>query len=278
MKPNLVIPEDMVPKISVNTLKRLAKSFKETHFEHTTALYNFWEWKNSKINEAWSPNISNSAHDWIYFDFAAMLKTKFPSCYWKMSTTHIHAEVQILLAINDRYPDLAKFIKDSELVPFISKDGSHLNKTNRSDSTSSTGSSAVLCMPDIKQNKTPDAMVCGSIGTNGISIILGIIHNYIVSGSDASNAFAEASAPKEKLFVTIDEVFCEWYSEVEQKPPIPKHYVLPVNHALQGHPESPPLWAKKINSILTELSYKNTTHEPCLYIKMINGKPIFCLR
>ena len=73
-------------------------------------------------------------------------------------------------------------------------------------------------------------------------------------------------------------MFREWYSEVEQKPHIPQHYVLPVNHALQGHPESRRLWAKKINSILMDIGYKNTTHEPCLYVKQVDGKPIFFLR
>ena len=100
------------------------------------------------------------------------------------------------------------------------------------------------------------------------------IHNYIVSGADASNAFAEVSATRAKLYETIDEVFHEWYSEVEKKP-IPPNYVLPVNHALQGHPESPRLWAKKIHSILTVLGYKNTTHETCLHIKTVDGKPYF---
>ena len=104
------------------------------------------------------------------------------------------------------------------------------------------------------------------------------IHNYIASGADASNAFAEASAPKAKLNVTIDEVFREWYLEVEQIPPIPHNYVLPVNHGLQGHSESPRLWGKKIHSILTDLGYNNTTHEPCLYIKIVDDKPCFFLQ
>ena len=134
--------------------------------------------------------------------------------------------------------------------------------------------------PRMKGTVTLDHTYAAALEQTGSRLFwaLTAIHNYIVSGGDASNAFAEASAPKAKLFVTIDEVFREWYSEIEQKPPIPKHYVLPVNHALQGHPESPRLWAKKIDSILTELGYKNTTHEPCLYIKTIDGKPIFFLR
>ena len=78
--------------------------------------------------------------------------------------------------------------------------------------------------------------------------------------------------------MTIDEVFREWYEKVEQKPTIPPNFVLPVNHALQGHPESPRLWAQKIHSVLTKLGYKNTTHEPCLYIKTAKEQSIFFLR
>jgi len=158
VKPNLAIPEDMNPKISINTLKRLAKIFKEVHFENTAASYNFWEWKNSLSKESWSPNVSDSAQDWVYFDFVEILKNKFPSCYWKMSTARIHAEVQMLSAINNRHPELAKFIKDSALVPFISTDGSHLKKNHRIEPASSTASSAVLCMPDIKQNELSESL------------------------------------------------------------------------------------------------------------------------
>ena len=67
-------------------------------------------------------------------------------------------------------------------------------------------------------------------------------------------------------------------TEIENKPHIPKKIVLPVKHALQGHPESPRLWSQKIHSILIKLGCKNTTHEPCLYTKTVQNKPIFFLR
>ena len=34
--------------------------------------------------------------------------------------------------------------------------------------------------------------------------------NFIVRGADASNAFAEAQAPKIPLYVRVDTPFCEW--------------------------------------------------------------------
>ena len=59
----------------------------------------------------------------------------------------------------------------------------------------------------------------------------------IVLGADASNAFAEAPPPKAPLYVEIDQQFRDWWASKGRKP-IPKGYVLPVQHALQGHPES----------------------------------------
>ena len=50
------------------------------------------------------------------------------------------------------------------------------------------------------------------------------------------------------------------------RPPIPKGYVLSVNHALQGHPEAPRLCEKHIHGILVnELKFTPTTHEKWLY-------------
>jgi deoxyuridine 5'-triphosphate nucleotidohydrolase len=92
------------------------------------------------------------------------------------------------------------------------------------------------------------------------------INNYITIGADASNAFAEAPAPKAPLYVTIDQPFRDWYKDkYPDKPDIPKDYVLPVHGALQGHPESARLWAKLIDKIIQELDLKPCTHEPCLY-------------
>jgi hypothetical protein len=62
-------------------------------------------------------------------------------------------------------------------------------------------------------------------------------------------------------------------------PPIPSGYVLPVNHALQGHPEAPRLWEKHITSILTtKLGFTPTTHEPCLYVQGTGNDKILFLR
>ena len=103
--------------------------------------------------------------------------------------------------------------------------------------------------------------------------------NFIVRGADASNAFAEADAPKIPLYVRANEPYREWWSEKMKRDPIPSNYVLPVHKALQGHPEAPRAWATLIDSILRQkLHFKPTTHEPCLYKGMFQGKEVLFLR
>jgi dUTP pyrophosphatase len=92
------------------------------------------------------------------------------------------------------------------------------------------------------------------------------LYNFIVIGADASNAFAEAPAPKAPLYVIIDKQYREWWKhKFPDKPPIPPNSVLKVNGALQGHPESARLWAILIDKVIRDLKIKPTTHEPCLY-------------
>ena len=87
-------------------------------------------------------------------------------------------------------------------------------------------------------------------------------------GADAGNAFAEAPPPVEPFYMAIDDQFNEWWVECLGNAPIPSGYVLPVQHALQGHPESPRLWESHIHTILVDrLQFKPTTHEKCLYSK-----------
>ena len=92
------------------------------------------------------------------------------------------------------------------------------------------------------------------------------INNFITIGADASNAFAEAPAPVAPLYVYVDEQFRQWYQHrFPDRPKIPHGYVLRVKKALQGHPESPRLWAKLIDGIIKKLNLKACTHEPNLF-------------
>ncbi|KAG7369162.1 hypothetical protein IV203_031905 [Nitzschia inconspicua] len=56
--------------------------------------------------------------------------------------------------------------------------------------------------------------------------------------------------------------------------------VLPVLHALQGHPESGRLWETYINTILSlpEWSFKSTTHDRTIYSGVFEGEPFLLLR
>ena len=100
----------------------------------------------------------------------------------------------------------------------------------------------------------------------------------IVLGADASNAFAEAPAPKAPLYVWVDDQYREWYQEKFNKE-IPRGSVLPVQHALQGHPESPRLWSKLIDNVIQKhIGLKPTVHEPCLYSGKYNNETVFLLR
>ena len=72
----------------------------------------------------------------------------------------------------------------------------------------------------------------------------------------------------------IDDQFREWWTEHLGRDPIPMGYVLPVNHALQGHPEAPRLWEKHIHGILVDkLKFTTTTHEKCLYSRRESEAP-----
>ena len=122
--------------------------------------------------------------------------------------------------------------------------------------------------PKQKGSVTLGDTYAGSLEQTGSRIFWAstALNNYITIGADASNAFAEAPAPKAPLFVTIDQPYREWYAlRFPDKPPIPVGYVLPVNGALQGHPESARLWALLIDKIIRNLNLQPCTHEPCLY-------------
>ena len=122
--------------------------------------------------------------------------------------------------------------------------------------------------PKMKGTVTLGEKYAGSLEQTGARIFWAAtaINNFITIGADASNAFAEAPPPKIPLFVTIDQQYRDWYNErYPDQPPIPKGHVLPVQGALQGHPESPRLWAQLIDKIILQLNLKPCTHEPCLY-------------
>jgi hypothetical protein len=107
---------------------------------------------------------------------------------------------------------------------------------------------------------------------------LAALHGMTVLGADAGNAFAEAPPPIQPFYMAIDEQYKDWWTESCGNDRIPEGFVLPVKHALQGHPEAPRLWEKHIVHILGQLGFASTTHEKCIYQKTVAGQKVLFLR
>ena len=103
--------------------------------------------------------------------------------------------------------------------------------------------------------------------------------NYTVYGGDAIDAYAHSPPPETPTFVSIDDAYVDWY-EARFKRKLDRSKVLPVLHALQGHPESGTLWEKHITAILKSpgLDFRGTTHDRSIYSATMNGAPVLLLR
>ena len=106
------------------------------------------------------------------------------------------------------------------------------------------------------------------------------MHTYLLTGycTDVSNAFAEAPPPKQGFYIHPDRAFIEWWVKHKKRPPIPAGGVIPILSAMQGHPESPWLWEKHVDTILRECGLVPTIHEPCLYSGIVEGKRVIFKR
>ncbi len=98
------------------------------------------------------------------------------------------------------------------------------------------------------------------------------IKNLLIFGSNVCNAFAEAPRPKQGFFIRPNRAFNEWWEQHLKKLPILPGHVIPVLSAMQGHPEFPRLWEKHADAILCKRGLTPTTHKPCLYSRLIEGK------
>jgi hypothetical protein len=78
-------------------------------------------------------------------------------------------------------------------------------------------------------------------------------------------------------FVQIDDAYAVWYKARHDKD-IDRSLVLPVRHALQGHPESASLWEQHITAILSSLGLSSTTHERNIYQGTINSERVLVCR
>jgi hypothetical protein len=87
---------------------------------------------------------------------------------------------------------------------------------------------------------------------------------------DATNAYANVPPPNQPTFVVIDDQYADWYL-ARHGVAIPCDMVLPVQHALQGHPESGALKEKFVNSVIARHGFTSTTHERSLYQGVFKG-------
>jgi hypothetical protein len=93
---------------------------------------------------------------------------------------------------------------------------------------------------------------------------------YFVIKVDATNAYANSPPPDQPTFVYIDEQYADWYA-VTYGIDISRDNVLPVQHALQGHPESGSLWERFLNKVLARHGFASTTHERSIYTGVFDG-------
>ena len=99
-----------------------------------------------------------------------------------------------------------------------------------------------------------------------------------IYGGDATDAYAHAPSPND-TFLTVDDAYLEWFRKKFPGRPISRKYVLPVKHALQGHPESGKMWMHFIDNILIkEMGFKTSTHDRCIYRKVIDDEVVYILR
>ena len=81
---------------------------------------------------------------------------------------------------------------------------------------------------------------------------------------DATNAYANSPPPDQPKFVYIDDQYADWYL-ARHGIALSRNMVLPVQHALQGHPESGALWEKFVKSVIARHGFRAMVHEQSLY-------------
>jgi hypothetical protein len=101
--------------------------------------------------------------------------------------------------------------------------------------------------------------------------------NLSIYGGEAQDAFAHSPALKMPTFIRIDDAYAEWY-KTKFAVTLDRKRVLPVCHALQGHPEAARLWEEHITAILSKIGFTATTHERNIYSANLHGHKVLLLR
>jgi hypothetical protein len=62
--------------------------------------------------------------------------------------------------------------------------------------------------------------------------------NKIVTFADTTNAFQQSPPPSKQCYLEIDAAYCSWYTKRFAATIDPRTHVIPLERALQGHPEA----------------------------------------
>ena len=93
-----------------------------------------------------------------------------------------------------------------------------------------------------------------------------------VTFADTTNAFQQSPPPLKPCYVAVDEAYRDWYLKRHGETLDTNLHVLPLERALQGHPEAGASFERLINNyLIKELGFKSTTHERNLYRGTIEG-------
>jgi len=109
--------------------------------------------------------------------------------------------------------------------------------------------------------------------------VIAAVSNKIAIIADTTNAFQQSPPPTKPCFLEINDAYRSWYKKRFEINIDLSLHVIPLGHALQGHPEAGELWERMIVGILqTEFDFKATTHERNLYRAEIKGEVVFICR
>ena len=100
-----------------------------------------------------------------------------------------------------------------------------------------------------------------------------------VTFADTTNAFQQSPPPIKDCYVAVDEAYRDWYKARHGVTLDVNSHVLPLEKALQGHPEAGASFERLINGFLVRtLGFKSTTHERNLYRGTIRGHEVLMCR
>jgi len=101
---------------------------------------------------------------------------------------------------------------------------------------------------------------------------------YLVTFADVVNAYQQSPPPTDDCYLEIDEAYRSWYRKRFDRDIDPKKHVIPIHHALQGHPEAGVSWETMIVGVLDELGFKSATRERNLHQGKIDGQDALICR